>query len=248
MNISDFSLAYQKSPIIFVNGIANSVTGGLLPIISITQPNGNASVSGGAVTTSITDLSDFLFDFYPMPGGTLIENQVATYPFANQQIAANAIIAEPLRISLMMLSPVSGDNGGYDNKASVFQTLQTTLAKHTQLGGLFNVATPSYLYTNLILTALRDVSDGDPKRPQSRWQWDFFAPLLTLQAAQAAQNNLMTALTNGGQVTPNANGVVAWSGPQVATGNPASTQAPSAVPLAQNLPGASVGTTPQKAQ
>ncbi len=241
MSRSDFSLSYQKSPIILTNGIAANVPGGMLPIISITQ---SQDFDGGILSgSSNLDLEDFLFDFYPMPGGSLMEVEVATYPFANQSVAANSVIQQPLKISLEMLAPVR-TAGGYDQKLAIFQSLQSSLNQHITQGGTFTVATPAYLYTNCLLLSFRDASDGDRARPQWKWQWDFTQPLLTLEAAQAAQNSLMQKISTGSRVTPSTSGAVSYSGQQSAVGLPASGQGPSTVPAAQLLPGASVSGQP----
>jgi hypothetical protein len=241
MSITEFSLSYQKSPIIFTHGIAEQLNGAILPIISITQA-ADYDIGPTGTVTGVDEsflLTDFLFDFYPMPGATLAENQIGAYPFANQSIAANSIIAQPLRVSLLMLAPVRVV-GGYQKRLSVFQTLKAAVDLHTSLGGTYTIATPSYLYTNCILLNLRDVSSGDEKRPQDRWQWDFIQPLLTTEAAQAAQNQLMAKITSGVAVTPNASGEISPSGVAPAVGSTASSQGPSAVPAARPLTGASV--------
>lgn len=238
MSISDFSLSYQKSPIALSGGIAG-IPGGTLPIISITQAiDFDQGVLSGAEGL---DLNRFFFDFQPLPGGTLIENQVGTYPFANQNVAANAVIGQPLRISLLMVAPARGDTGGFDAKKATFQTLQSSLQQHIALGGTFVVATPAFIYMNCLLLSLRDITNGDPKQVQAAWQWDFFKPLLTLEEAQAAQNSLMSKMSASAVVQPNADGEVTYSGPAAAVGNPASLQAPSIVPAASGLQSVSVG-------
>lgn len=242
MNASDYALSFQKSPIIFTGGIAQNVPGGLLPIVSITQAQDfNQGILSGSEGLN---LEDYLFDFAPAPGGTLADFEIGSYPFANQTVAANAIISEPLRFSLLMQAPVRVP-GGFDGKLAVFQSLQASIAQHAALGGTYTVATPAYLYTNCILLGLRDATDAKPDQPQSRWQWDFVQPLLTLQAAQQAQNSLMQKISNGTQVTPGPNGAISYSGQGPAVGNPASGVGPSVVSAAQPLPGASVsGPTP----
>lgn len=240
MAIQDFALSYQISPIIFVGGVAGNTPGSLLPIISITQAaDFNKGILEGS--TSI-QLQDFLFNFQPMPGATIAEFDIGRFPFANQSVAANAIISEPLHISMLMEASVRS-SGGYDEKLAVFSGLQSTIQQHAQKGGTYNVATPSYLYTDLILLNLRDVSSGDPMRPQNKWQWDFIQPLLTIDSARAAQNSLMQKINNGSKVTPSADGSVKYSGQGPAVGNAASGQSPSTVPAGQGLSGTSAAKT-----
>ena len=235
MSIESFSLSYQKSPILFVGGIAGNLYP--LPIVSLTDgvffPSGVVSGSVGL------ELRDFMFDYFPLSGSTFVNNQIGQYPFANQSVAANAIISEPLNISLLMHAYPRGP-AAYAQRQSVFTALKKSLDQHTALGGTYNVATPVYIFQNLILTGLTVVSDGDEKRPQSKFRWDFVQPLLTLQAAQAAQGVLMQKTTAQVQVTPNAQGVVSWSGSSTGVGNASSGQGVAAIPASTPLAVSSV--------
>lgn len=211
-----FKMAMEISPIILTGGIAKA-TGGALPILALTE---NAfsllsgALSGGsnplsAIVQSVSNstnplasleaqLDSFFAHYTPLPGASLINNQVATYPFANQQVAANAIIAQPLNVSMRMLCPVR-NLAGYPIKFAVMTGLQKSLTQHVSMGGLFSVVTPSYIYINCILTGLRDVSAGGSNQGQFVWQWDFTQPLVTQQAATQALNSLTQTLTNGTQ-------------------------------------------------
>ena len=62
-------------------------------------------------------------------------------------------------------------------------------------GGTYTIATPVYFYTNTVMTGMRDTSNNASAQAQNTYQLDFEQPLLTLQDAQAAQNNLMAQLT-----------------------------------------------------
>jgi hypothetical protein len=252
--LSAYQIAYQKSPIVFVNGIANSLPQPTLPIISITQSSnfssgvtGNAGASGNgqagnnaAPPSGAILPEDYLFDFYPMAGSLLASFDIGRYPFANQQIAANAIIGEPLSLSVLMIADVR-QAGGYDTKRAVFTALQAAIQRHATLGGTYSVSTPSYLYQGLILLSLQDSSSGDQQRPQNRWTWNFIQPLTTLLAAQAAQNSLMLRLSSSLTTLADVTGSVLWSSTLTATGNIGSGQSTPTIPAAQNIPGAGPG-------
>jgi hypothetical protein len=203
-----FKLAQEISPIILTGGIATSI-GGTMPIVLLTETTAgllSQAISGGLPNVSLnpeTGLEDvdaqldaFFAHFVAMPGSSLIANTVSTYPFANQQVAANAIIAQPLNISLRMICPARGELG-YPLKLATMMSLRQSLYKHNTLGGLYSVVTPSYIYTNCILTALRDVSAGETKQSQSIYQWDFTQPLVTQQQATTALNGLLSSFSNG---------------------------------------------------
>jgi len=184
-----------------VGGIVSAAQGGQMPIIYFT---GDLDI----FNNPDADPQDFFARFLPLPGSTLISNQVGMYPFANQQVAANAIIVQPLTLSMLMIAPVKNP-GGYLTKLSQFTSLQNSLYQHCIAAGTFNVATPSYIYNNLILTGMTDVTHGDNQQQQIQWQLDFIQPLLTLTDTTAAQSNLMSKFSSGASFPP---GPIGWSG------------------------------------
>lgn len=197
--------AYEITPIILTRGIATSV-GGYLPIVALTQLGfgSGLGIAGAAVSAIATlatggnplNLNNFFANFQPMAGATLINNQIATYPFANQAVAANAIITQPLAISMVMYCPVR-ETLGYATKLAIMISLQNTLSQHNISGGTYSVVTPSYIYTDCIMTGMRAIDGGDSKQVQYAWQLDFSQPLVSTQAAATAQNSLMQSLANG---------------------------------------------------
>lgn len=190
---SIYQLSYEISPIILNGGLATNITGSLLPIIAITEAsNFTAGLLEGSAPINF---NDFFGHFRPLPGASLISNDVATYPFANQNYAANAIISKPLQISMLMNCPAN-TNGGYVSKMITFTALKYALELHNQLGGTYIIATPSYVYLNCILTNLSDVSRPDSQQPQNAWQFDFMQPLIS-QGPQNTLNAFMSAVEGG---------------------------------------------------
>lgn len=189
-------LAYRCSPIFLTGGIANETIGGIMPMLLLTESLGFAnSILTGDLPRS-TD--DFFAHFFPLPGASLISNTVGMYPFANQTVAANALITEPLNLSMQMLCPPRG-SGSYVTKMTTLSALQAALYKHNAMGGLYTVLTPGYIYTNMIMTAFRDASPQPDRLPQTAFQIDFMRPLTQQSEAQQIQSTLMSKLTNGSQ-------------------------------------------------
>lgn len=236
--LAAFKLAFELSPIVMVGGLAQNIPGGMLPILALTEA---ASFAQGLLGGAATDLNldDFFCHFQPIQGSTLINNQIGMYPFANQAVAANAIIAQPLTLSMLMICPARGTLGWAVRLATMI-ALQNALKQHNAAGGTYIVVTPSFLYRNLIMTGMTDVSNPHSHQPQNAWQLDFMAPLLTLEEAEAAQNSLMSKLSSGTQLT----GQPAWSGltPTVSQQGANSLVAPSLIPAATGTPAA--GTAP----
>ena len=223
---SAYDLAFQVSPIILTGGIASGLLGSALPIIGLVGQL--ASFAQGALTNGLSS-QDFFAKYVPIPGSNIISNAVATYPFANQQVAANAIIEQPLNVSLRMIAPVK-DNGGYLTKLALFTALRTSLQQHNVSGGTYAIATPAYIYTNCLMTGMTDITGGDTEQQQIEWQLDFVKPLISKQSAAQAFSALMGKLAGGQQI----NNPSSWSGAGAAAG----TQAPGALSLvagAQNL-------------
>lgn len=192
---SAFRAAFEISPIVLTNGIAKYLPLGTLPIVLITEPVNTAAILARGLDPS--DLGNFLAHFEPASGAQIISNEVGTYPFANQDVAANAIIRQPLNVSMIMKVPTKS----YPAKFISFLALRKILDKHNSSGGTYTVLTPTALYTNCLMTGLMDVSSGKSRQPQVEWQFDFMQPLLTLGAAQQSYNNLMGKLSNNTQVT-----------------------------------------------
>lgn len=212
---SAYDLAFQVSPIILVGGIAANTLGGMLPIIGLTGQS--AAFLQGALSSGFS-LDDFFARFVPVPGSTLVSQQAATFPFANQQTAANSTIQQPLTISLRMIAPVK-EAAGYLTKLAIFTALQNSIVSHNAAGGTYTIATPAYIYSNCLLLDITDVTGGDTKQQQIEYIWTFMQPLITSQQATSAYNSLMSKLSGGQQVSPpNAAGTSFWSSAATAVG------------------------------
>ena len=207
-----FQLAYQVSPIILSGGIAASIAGFALPIVALTEA---LTLAGGLFTGSVPDsLNDFFAQFLVMPGGTMIANAVGQYPFASQIIAGNAIIEQPLSISIRMIAPVR-QAAGYLTKLPLFSALRGALQQHNRAGGTYYVVTPAGIWDSCIMIGMTDITGGNTKQTQAEWQIDFQKPLISLGAAQSFLNGFMSKMFGQTKLTSGAS-----SGPEVAVGQP----------------------------
>lgn len=225
-----FKLNYELSPIVLTGGLAANVPGGMIPIISLTEAG---NFTGLPSDGDGPNLDNFFANYVPLAGSKLLSQDAATYPFANQAVAANAVIQKPLTVSFRMICPAKGP-GGYARKLSTMTALKSSLDQHNNSGGTYTLVSPSFYYVNCVMLDLTDVSGGDTNQAQSAYQWDFLKPLLTLDDAAAAQNSLMSKLSSGTQI----DGDPAWSGLQQTVGDPGSLAGASLVP-----PGGSLGGT-----
>jgi len=180
-----FSVVYEDAPIIFQDGIAQFL-GGYLPVTLITEVFDVPGIVNG----------ELFAKYKPIPGGTLAEWQIAEYPFASLQVAANAQIQQPLKISMMMICPAQ-NNGGYIFKQAILTALKIAVESHILSGGSFTVITPAFTYTNCLLTAIRDITPPTDKQVQYLFQWDFVQPLITASGAQQVLSNLMSKFDGG---------------------------------------------------
>jgi hypothetical protein len=218
-----FKFAFECSPIFLVGGVVAAIPGGVMPLMAFTEAP--SFVNGILSSGSTPSLDDFFAHFVPLPGSTLIDNQIGSYPFANQAVAANSIIAQPLTLSMMMIVPARGV-GGYTTKMATMIGLQTLLSSHNANGGTYVVITPSSFNPNMIMTGMRDATRGQTKQVQIEWQIDFVAPLLTLNQAQSVQNSLMGKLTSGTSIS----GQPAWSGLSANVASPNAAQVSNLIP------------------
>jgi hypothetical protein len=220
-----FKLAFQISPIILTGGGIAKNWGGAVPIVALTEgANFLATLLAG---TANIELDNFFANFQVLPGATMINNQVGMYPFANQSVAANAIIQQPLNVSLAMICPANVQTLGYPFKLITMMSLQASLQQHNLAGGTYTIITPSYIYTNCLMTGMRDISGGDSKQVQFIWQLDFIQPLVTVQSAQTALNGLMQKLTDGSAMSATSH----WTAMGLAVNNPTNLLTKSVVPL-----------------
>jgi hypothetical protein len=200
VGLAAFKMAFELSPIILVGGVADLVPFKMLPIMAITEainlPLGLLGPSGDV------NLDNFFAHYQPLPGASLIEQDIATYPFANQQTAANAIITKPMQVSFQMTVPAKGP-GGYYAKLPIMMMLQRVLETHNKSGGTYTLLTPSFIYVNCLLVSMRDTSTSATRQVQNTWQLEFVKPLITINDAQNAEgalNNLMQQMDSGSQV------------------------------------------------
>ncbi|EKS4154123.1 hypothetical protein QB181_004237 [Salmonella enterica] len=207
-----YKLGFEISPVILCDGIAQSIPGGMLPIVALTQSASYVSgLLGGA--TGLTDLDKYFCHWSSAAGTTMVDYDIGRYPFANQKIAANALLAQPLRVSMLMNAPVN-ENTGAMTKLVTLSALQAVLQGHANLGGTFVVATPAIIYSNCILKEVRDVTGSNEPLPQRQWLWEFEQPLITESEAEQVANNFKRRIDGGDKVTGNA-----WTTAAGAIGN-----------------------------
>jgi hypothetical protein len=202
-----YKLGFEISPVILCDGIAQSIPGGMLPIVALTQSASFVTgLIGGAI--NLTDLDKYFCHWRPVQGGTLVDYDIARYPFANQTVAANALLAQPLRISLLMDAPVN-ENTGAMTKLVTISALQAVLQAHANLGGTFIIATPALIYSGCILRTVKDVTSSSEPVPQRSWMWDFEQPLVTTDSAEQAVNSFLSKIDGGTKQTDRMDQVVA---------------------------------------
>ena len=183
---NEFTFKHVISPVLLKNGIAETLPDKIMPIVQLTQQNGYPLLP-----------DQYFAHFKVITGSTLMQSTVATYPFANSATAGNAIVEQPLNVSLLMYCPASN---GYpaDARQQIISTLVSSLNSHKAQGGLFVVYTPLFIYDNCVLVGMRDASEGEHAALQNAVIMDFQRPMImTLDEADTAQNNLMAKLSKG---------------------------------------------------
>jgi hypothetical protein len=208
-----YQFLYQITPIFLNNGIATNMAGSILPVFTLLNPNAyNILFSGG---NNAFNIDDYFAIFQPAAGGSLIQQQIAEYPFANLNVAANATVTNPIEVSMIMATPMKTANA-WAVKNSIMTSLKSSLDNHNNLGGTYTVFTPAYTYYDMVMLGLVDMSTPQIFLPQNTWKWDFRKPLVTQAGLTSAENNLFAKITGGIQ-TP-----ALWTSVLTALGLPAS--------------------------
>jgi hypothetical protein len=228
-SLAQIQLLYQLTPIWLQNGIAGNIVGNYLPILSILNYEVFAALNNPG-QQGITVPSDWNFEnafavFQPAPGGSLIRQSIAEYPFANLNVASNATLRNPINVSMIMITPMK-EPSAWAMKQSRMSNLKSVLDAHNNLGGTYIVFTPAYIYNNMLMENLTDVSTSQSPLPQNTWRWDFTAPLVSLADIQIAEGNLIQKLTAGIQTSGAITSALTALGISASVGNfsPASTQ------------------------
>lgn len=200
-----WEVAFQLTPILLTGGKLPSWAPGV-PILAATEIVDlplSAAISGlGGQPLLPAGTDDAFAQFQPMPGATVIDQQIATYPFANQEVAANATILMPNHVSYQMIAPARG-SFGYFTKLAKMLALIEALKWHNRNGGTYLLISPSFVWSNCLMRNMRDASSGTTKQVQTTWMFDFERPLLTVEDALSAQqklNNILDGLDSGTRV------------------------------------------------
>ena len=129
-----FEAAFEISPIILQGGLAQ-FSGGYLPLTAITEVIDLPGLSS----------KQFFAHYKPLAGSTLSEWQIAEYPFVNLQMAANAQIQMPLKVSLLMVAPAQ-TGGGYLFKQAIFTALKIARKSCATRWNFYGFNSCLYLY------------------------------------------------------------------------------------------------------
>ncbi|UMM63157.1 hypothetical protein [Aristophania vespae] len=206
-------LAYTASPILLTGGVAEKM-GGTVPILLYTQAIAlvNGLISGGLAggLNIPTSASELWCNWYAGQGAEYINNKIAHYPFANQSVAANAVIRQPTQLTMRMECPARGP-GAMVTKLATLQSLQAILAKHSAIGGQFVIITPGQIFTGMLLTGMTDNSQTQ-QSPASSFDFKFERPLTQISEGVQQQSTLMKKLSGGGS------GITGWG--NIGSGNP----------------------------
>lgn len=223
--LTQYQLLYQISPIFLQNGIAtNNITGNMLPLLNILDPNAFVSSSAFGATPTVSDwtLEDAFAIFQPAPGGSLIQQSIGEFPYANLNVAANAVLRNPINVSMIMVTPMK-QKGSWTVKMNKMTALKQTLDNHNNAGGTYVVFTPAFIYQDMLMLSLTDISTTQSALPQNAWKWDFTRPLVQLAELANAQSNMTSKLTGGLPITMDTTGQINMNSALSALGLPAAT-------------------------
>lgn len=210
-----YKLGFEISPVILTGGVAQAIPGGMLPIVTLTQASSLLVSAFKGNLDNVANLDKYFCHWKVQQGSTLLDYELARYPFANQKVAANALLAQPLNIPMVMEAPVNESNGVF-TKLATFTALQATLEAHSNLGGSYIVATPAQIFTNCLLRKVQDITPGSAIVPQRQWLFLFEKPLISETDAERATNSYLSSIDQGNQQASSS-----WTNVTAALGNTA---------------------------
>jgi len=193
LSINAYELAYIRSPIILVDGIAK-FQGGYMPIIELTEFLNVLSIIENTVTIG-NPLKDMYGAFQVQGGTTLLQYSNAEYPFQNAATAVNYQMKQPNQIVFEMLTPFKKSMDLF-NQLPIMTVLIQALERHRALGGYYMLLTPSKVYTSCLLNGITQVDYAAGEQLQMAWMWAFSEPLLTEEAVEKAYNDTMDKIAN----------------------------------------------------
>jgi len=188
-NFASFQKLYEIAPIMLVGGIASGLPDSMMNILQLTEGDQNANYD---------DPNQYFAHYKVLSGSSLQDWGIAEYPFASMIMAANAVIKNPLKVSLLMACPAQTKvPTNLIQRQATINRLKSSLDDHISQGGYFIVSTPGFTYSNCLLTALHDITNPTEKQVQFLYQWDFVQPLITQSQAQITLNALYNKLDKG---------------------------------------------------
>jgi hypothetical protein len=201
---SAFKIAFELSPILLTGGIAQQMVGFAIPIMALTEAvNFPFSMLS---TAQDFNLDRFFAHYQVLPGSTLVNQDIAQYPFANATIAANAVITKPINVSLLMICPIQ-NKLGWTEKLAIMTGLKYVLDQHNLLGGTYTILTPGFTYINCVMKGMHDASSQLTKQVQNTYQLDFEKPLLTQSDVTSVLNGVANAIKTGAGAVENVFGI-----------------------------------------
>lgn len=225
-----WTLAFQASPILLTRGIAQNVPGGILPIIALTDPttllSGGISdpdqffaqfhvLPGGTIVSQ--QIAKYTMANQAVAANATIQDgqSVSILMKCPARPQSNALLSGTLgALGGATIGTVLGTGsasglvagalqglGGYVGKLAVITSLAKSISQHNALGGTYSVVTPSYIYTDCVLSVIQDVSpelSTQQQQVQYMWRWDFYQPLVLTQAAATnSLNSIMQKIKQG---------------------------------------------------
>jgi hypothetical protein len=159
------------NPIIFVNGIANQVAGGMMGVADIV----------GYGKAHFKAVNSVFFDY-----------SMATYPVGSQADAANALFQNQVPITMLMTFPVS-NNLGWSAKRDLLMNLFSQIRRHNEQGGLFNIYTSNNIYRNCVCIRAEE-DQNDP----AQVILSFTKPVIVTEAdAQQVKSTQLNKMDSG---------------------------------------------------
>ncbi|QCE32950.1 hypothetical protein FAI41_04700 [Acetobacteraceae bacterium] len=146
--------------------------------VAVSDAASGFNAIGGNFALGTDSLDDLMLDWESSPNnqGTLFDTTPPSDPQANAQAQDDNQLIKPSSMSIRMKT-APHTVGHYATMLGLIPLMRAIFSQHKCLGGRYVVATPSYIWTNMVLQKFADITEEPGKTPGSLFQLDFVQPV-----------------------------------------------------------------------
>ncbi|KMQ89825.1 hypothetical protein RF55_10510 [Lasius niger] len=165
--------------------------------VAVSDTASGFNAIGGNFALGTDSLDDLMLDFEPVgKAGTLFESTPPSDPQVNAQAVDDNQLIHGSKMSLQMGVPPH-TVGHYTALAALIPLMKAIFTQHQCLGGRYIIATPSYIWTGMMLTNFTDITEKPAQAPGSLFRLDFVKPVEKPQGNEMQVSEKYSSINKG---------------------------------------------------